>query len=623
LHLKPDSRPGSSPGASSESLPRVAAGSYDAELRLIVEQAQMLTQASGAAIALRQGDLMVCRARAGATAPDLGAQLDTRSGLSGECVRSARTLVCGDTESDPRVNLDVCRYLGIRSIAVLPICLGEEAVGVFEAFSAQPGAFTVNEVAALESMRDLVISVIRPAPELDEISAAALAARAALFDPQDDLMCELEQRPQAQPEVEPLQRAFELVKRRAPQSAAPAPPSPATPPANASSRTAASAPFSAPSAPAPRPAAPAPPTPAAAHPGRESSRIPAAPVFRPPAPPAAPAISLPPRAPAASAPAGFVSIPDADPEDDLVCEIEMRAPGRSILHPAALSTFSPAPHRPPEHVISRKLIVAGVIVALVGLMWLRWCNHAQPAAQNPPPANTVQASTAPPPAAPVPDTAAPAAAAPVPQEASPQSDAPTPPPAEAAPASPPVRHAPGRHSAAAPRHAAAKTASARPAQTGAAAPRSRSEPSPATVSPSAPLQAKTISPPPLATAAPAQPSPPAFTLKATPAAPQPPASSGELSLSQAVVTAAPQAASGKALSPDALKLLLDSAQQGDGGAQLALAVRYANGDGVRQSYPEALKWFTRARAKGVAPTEGAAVEAWMRVQQWAQSRSGR
>lgn len=622
MHLKPDSRPGNSPGASSESLPRVAAGSYDAELRLIVEQAQMLTQASGAAIALRQGDVMVCRARAGATAPDLGAQLDTRSGLSGECVRSARTLVCGDTESDPRVNLDVCRYLGIRSIAVLPICLGEEAVGVFEAFSAQPGAFTVNEVAALESMRDLVISVIRPAPELGKTPASALAARAALFDPQDDLMCEIEQRPQAQPEAEPLQRAFELVKRRAAQPAPPPPPSPAAPPpANPSSRAPAPAPFSAPAAPVAKPAAPPLPTPAAARPVTESSRIPEAPVFRSPAQPASPAISLPPSMPAASAHAGFVSLPNADPEDDLVCEIEMRAPGRSILHPAALSTFAPAPHRPPEHVISRKLIVAGVIVALAGLMWLRWCNHAQPAAQNPPAAaDTVQAaSTAAPPPVPAPVTAAPAAAdaAPATEEALPQSDAPTPPPAEAAP---PVRHAPGRQPV--PRHAAAKTASPRPVQTAAAAPRSRSEPSPATVSPSALLQAKTMSPPPLATAAPAQPSPPAFTLKATPAAPQPPASSGQLSLSQAVVSAAPQAGSGNALSPDALHLLLDSARQGDGGAQLALAVRYANGDGVRQSYPEALKWFTRARAKGVAPSQGAAAEAWTRVQRWAQSRSG-
>ncbi len=132
----------------------------DAALRLVAERAQMLTLAGGAAIALREGDLMVCRARAGTTAPVLGAQFDTQSGLSGECVRTARTLVCDDTENDPRVNLDVCRYLGIRSIAVLPVCLERDVVGVFEVFSAHPGGFSGNEVATLESVRDLITSVI-------------------------------------------------------------------------------------------------------------------------------------------------------------------------------------------------------------------------------------------------------------------------------------------------------------------------------------------------------------------------------------------------------------------------------------------------------------------------------
>lgn len=192
----------------------------------------MLTQSSGAAIALREGDVMRCRARAGATAPDLGAPLDTQSGLSGECVRSGLTLVCDDTENDARVNLDVCRYLGIRSIAVLPISVEDETVGVFEAFSSRARAFSSNELSALESMRDLVISVIRPAPQSQNAAASALAARAAqerpapsplapLFDPEDDLICELEQRLPAPPPVDPVRRAFELIKTGNEEAGAP------------------------------------------------------------------------------------------------------------------------------------------------------------------------------------------------------------------------------------------------------------------------------------------------------------------------------------------------------------------------------------------------------------------
>lgn len=67
---------------------------HPAELELepaisaITERAQQLTGATGAAIALRAGDEIVCRARAGRTAPDLGVRLQTEGGISAEAVRS-------------------------------------------------------------------------------------------------------------------------------------------------------------------------------------------------------------------------------------------------------------------------------------------------------------------------------------------------------------------------------------------------------------------------------------------------------------------------------------------------------------------------------------------------------
>src|SRR5262245_56873584 len=61
-------------------------GEVSAELALdlilneIVEQARLATTATGAAVALRRGDEMACRATAGPNAPDLGVSLNTRSG---------------------------------------------------------------------------------------------------------------------------------------------------------------------------------------------------------------------------------------------------------------------------------------------------------------------------------------------------------------------------------------------------------------------------------------------------------------------------------------------------------------------------------------------------------------
>lgn len=51
----------------------------------ILEEAQLATGATGAAIALVRGAEMVCCAAAGPNAPDLGACLDPGTGLSGRC----------------------------------------------------------------------------------------------------------------------------------------------------------------------------------------------------------------------------------------------------------------------------------------------------------------------------------------------------------------------------------------------------------------------------------------------------------------------------------------------------------------------------------------------------------
>ena len=88
-------------------------------LNEIVEQACQATNATGAAIALVRGDEMVCRASSGATAPDLGARLDTSSGLTGECCRTRQTQRCADALADARVDIEASARLGVRSVLSL------------------------------------------------------------------------------------------------------------------------------------------------------------------------------------------------------------------------------------------------------------------------------------------------------------------------------------------------------------------------------------------------------------------------------------------------------------------------------------------------------------------------
>jgi putative methionine-R-sulfoxide reductase with GAF domain len=133
----------------------------DSALQLLVERAQYITGATGTALALPQGEEMICRASAGASAPVVGARLQVRSGLTGESIVRRQLLRCDNAESDPRVNLEACRALGIASIVVLPLLRQNgEVRGLFELFSDHPYAFEERDLIALERMADLTSTAL-------------------------------------------------------------------------------------------------------------------------------------------------------------------------------------------------------------------------------------------------------------------------------------------------------------------------------------------------------------------------------------------------------------------------------------------------------------------------------
>ncbi len=154
--------------------PMINAGELDLEpgISIIAEKAQALTGATGAAIALRRGNEIVCRARTGRTAPDIGVRLQTDSGLSAECVRTGEVLLCHDAESNPRVDWATCRGMGVRSILVAPLRHFRRTLGVFEVLSSTPHAFDNNDVATMQFLSGMMVAAIsrlsslQPAPPL-------------------------------------------------------------------------------------------------------------------------------------------------------------------------------------------------------------------------------------------------------------------------------------------------------------------------------------------------------------------------------------------------------------------------------------------------------------------------
>jgi putative methionine-R-sulfoxide reductase with GAF domain len=129
-------------------------------ISMMAERAQTLTGASGAAIALRRGDEMVCRARAGRTAPDLGVRLQSNSGISADCVRTGEVVLCHDAEENPQVDLAACQRLGVRSILAAPLRHFRRTLGVFEVFSATPYAFAARDVATMQLLSSVMVAAI-------------------------------------------------------------------------------------------------------------------------------------------------------------------------------------------------------------------------------------------------------------------------------------------------------------------------------------------------------------------------------------------------------------------------------------------------------------------------------
>ncbi len=175
-----------------KSLSEMAQRDLDATLQLLAERAQYITGASGAAIALREGENMVCCASAGPSAPDMGTHLQIDSGLSAESVRTRQTLHCDDAENDPRVNRESCRALGIASVVVMPLVRGNEVYGVFELLAGRPRAFEERDFTALQRLSEMIQTALELAeaarraekelssnPETAPVTQAGTAAASA------------------------------------------------------------------------------------------------------------------------------------------------------------------------------------------------------------------------------------------------------------------------------------------------------------------------------------------------------------------------------------------------------------------------------------------------------------
>jgi len=178
----------------------------DEVLQLVAERAVAITGADGLAIALAENEEIVLRAAAGTVRPDVGARIDRDSAFSGASFRSAEIVICDDTETDPRVNLQACRRMGARAMVAVPLCGRRRVIGLLEAFSTWPFAFNDSDVRNLSLLAELVVGALRPEDE-DRFAESARVATSRLENPASEPVAKTATlvEPAAAPVVAPIE----------------------------------------------------------------------------------------------------------------------------------------------------------------------------------------------------------------------------------------------------------------------------------------------------------------------------------------------------------------------------------------------------------------------------------
>lgn len=109
----------------------IAAAGLDlqAVMKLTVEHAQRITGADGAMVNLIDGEDMVVRAAGGTAASVLGDRRPLSKTLLRFAIESGRPILVSDSTTDPRVNGELSKRVGDRSIICVPFAVGGRVVG--------------------------------------------------------------------------------------------------------------------------------------------------------------------------------------------------------------------------------------------------------------------------------------------------------------------------------------------------------------------------------------------------------------------------------------------------------------------------------------------------------------
>ncbi len=133
----------------------------------IVERAQRLAGADGAAVQWFDGYASVFRVGSGLAQEHVGLRLDRATSLAGIAAIRGEAVYSPDTEVDPRVDQAACRSLGARSLICAPLHRNGRIEGVLSILGRNPNAFDELAVETTRLMAEFVSTVMRNSAELE------------------------------------------------------------------------------------------------------------------------------------------------------------------------------------------------------------------------------------------------------------------------------------------------------------------------------------------------------------------------------------------------------------------------------------------------------------------------
>jgi diguanylate cyclase (GGDEF)-like protein/PAS domain S-box-containing protein len=148
-----------------------------AVMQRIADRTRELTGGSAAAVRLQEGDYLITGAVSGSPEIGMPERLPVGNNLAGHAMRSRRSLLCMDTETDPRVDSALARERNVRSIIAAPLYHASRSVGVLLLYGHDPAAFGDRDVTTIELLSVVLSAALAHAAEFeakrDQVDALA------------------------------------------------------------------------------------------------------------------------------------------------------------------------------------------------------------------------------------------------------------------------------------------------------------------------------------------------------------------------------------------------------------------------------------------------------------------